>query len=219
MKSVGSNPLCLGVRPLRFHHFIRKWLISPLEWPDKDSALMQEESKFKQPSMFWCLTYQSSCMFIRQLYQEILLFHSPIPIKIGWGGGGLGRGQGGEQHSLLITDSKDSMLLLKDGWRDEVERERKQTIYSHIAIKSSAPTGGSVIKAVCLRACMFLDVAVYLCTHMWLWFCALSTFACICKVVLVCACVRACVCVHLCTGAINNTPTPQNAPLKKERQM
>lgn len=57
VKNVGSNPLCLGVRPLRFHHFIRKWLISPLEKPDKDSALMQGESKFKQPSMFWCLTY------------------------------------------------------------------------------------------------------------------------------------------------------------------
>lgn len=52
VKNVGSNPLCLGVRPLRFHHFIRKWLISPLERPDKDSALMQGESKFKQPSMF-----------------------------------------------------------------------------------------------------------------------------------------------------------------------
>lgn len=39
VKNVGSNPLCLGVRPLRFHHFIRKWLISPLEKPDKDSAL------------------------------------------------------------------------------------------------------------------------------------------------------------------------------------
>lgn len=52
VKNVGSNPLCLGVRPLRFHHFIRKWLISPLERPDKDCALMQGESKFKQPSMF-----------------------------------------------------------------------------------------------------------------------------------------------------------------------
>lgn len=52
VKNVGSNPLCLGVRPLRFHHFIRKWLISPLERPDKDSVLMQGESKFKQPSMF-----------------------------------------------------------------------------------------------------------------------------------------------------------------------
>lgn len=52
VKNVGSNPLCLGVRPLRFHRFIRKWLISPLERPDKDSALMQGESKFKQPSMF-----------------------------------------------------------------------------------------------------------------------------------------------------------------------
>lgn len=41
VKNVGSNPLCLGVRPLRFHHFIRKWLISPLERPDKESALMQ----------------------------------------------------------------------------------------------------------------------------------------------------------------------------------
>lgn len=36
VKNVGSNLLCLGVRPLRFHHFIRKWLISPLERPDKD---------------------------------------------------------------------------------------------------------------------------------------------------------------------------------------
>lgn len=52
VKNVGSNPLCLGVRPLRFHHFIRKWLISPLEEPDKACALMQGESKFKQPSMF-----------------------------------------------------------------------------------------------------------------------------------------------------------------------
>lgn len=52
MKNVGSNPLCLGVRPLRFHHFIRKWLISPLEKTDKAHALMQGESKFKQPSMF-----------------------------------------------------------------------------------------------------------------------------------------------------------------------
>lgn len=52
VKNVGSNPLCLGVRPLRFHHFIRKWLISPLEKPDKARALMQGESKFKQPSMF-----------------------------------------------------------------------------------------------------------------------------------------------------------------------
>ena len=31
VKNVGSNPLCLGVRPLRLHHFIRKWLISALE--------------------------------------------------------------------------------------------------------------------------------------------------------------------------------------------
>lgn len=52
VKNVGSNPLCLGVRPLRFHHFIRKSLISPLEKPDKARALMQGESKFKQPSMF-----------------------------------------------------------------------------------------------------------------------------------------------------------------------
>lgn len=35
-------------------------------------------------------------MFIRQLYQETLLLHSPIPIKIGRGGGG-GGGWGGDK--------------------------------------------------------------------------------------------------------------------------
>lgn len=54
-------------------------------------------------------------MFIRQLYQETLLLHSPIPIKIGRGGGG-GRGGDKVESSAVcscveITDSWDSGLL------------------------------------------------------------------------------------------------------------
>lgn len=62
-------------------------------------------------------------MFIRQLYQETLLLHSPIPIKIGSSGGGGGEGGGGvgwggdkvESGACCsceeITDSRDSGLL------------------------------------------------------------------------------------------------------------
>lgn len=55
-------------------------------------------------------------MFIRQLYQETLLLHSPIPIKIGRGGGGGGWGgdkvESGTVCSCVeITDSRGSGLL------------------------------------------------------------------------------------------------------------
>lgn len=53
-------------------------------------------------------------MFIRQLYQETLLLHSPIPIKIGRGGGGWGGDKvesGAVCSCVEITDSGDSGLL------------------------------------------------------------------------------------------------------------
>lgn len=61
-------------------------------------------------------------MFIRQLYQETLLLHSPIPIKIGRGGGGGGGGWGGDKvesgavcSCVEITDSRDSRPLVEGG--------------------------------------------------------------------------------------------------------
>lgn len=62
------------------------------------------------------------------------------------------KGHGGEWCSCVaITDSRDSGLLLKEGWRDEAAREREttgQTIFSsplerslYILIKPSALTG------------------------------------------------------------------------------